>query len=109
MPLFDSVTNYQLIYMITSLIKASGPFSGAELVLTQLPNLKAFWKMDLFFFPFWSKEAAESLWGLSTRLGYLAFAEGLTDDSIVQPRPKEEEKLYALTKNVYLKFQPQEI
>lgn len=65
--------------------------------------------MDLFFFPFWSKEAAESFQGLSTRLWYLVFAEGLTDDSIVQPRPNEEEKPYALTKNIYLKFQPQEI
>lgn len=43
----------------------------------------------MFFFLLWSKEAVESFRGLGTSLG---LPEALSDDSIVQPRPEEEEK-----------------
>lgn len=46
----------------------------------------------MFFFLFWSKEAVESFRGLGTSLGCLMLPEALSDDSIVQPRPEEEEK-----------------
>ena len=54
-------------------------------------------KKELFFFLLWWKEAAESFRCRSTRRRCLVFAEGRTDDSIVQPRPEEEEKLSANT------------
>lgn len=48
--------------------------------------------MDPFIFLLRSKEAAESFRGLSTRLGCPVLPDGWTDDSIVQPQPKEEEQ-----------------